>query len=40
MPSLHSYNGHLKHALNQMSQQVLGRQMVKDFTRPFAYTGR
>ncbi|MEQ2199104.1 hypothetical protein XENOCAPTIV_024908 [Xenoophorus captivus] len=37
--SLHSYSGHLKHALNQKSQRVLGHQMVEDFTKPAAYTG-
>ncbi|XP_030589839.1 uncharacterized protein LOC115783243 [Archocentrus centrarchus] len=37
--SLYSYNGHLKHVLNQNSQTVLGLQMVKDFTKPAAYTG-
>ncbi|XP_078811127.1 uncharacterized protein LOC144995355 [Oryzias latipes] len=36
---LHCYSGHLKHALNQKSQRVLGLQMVKDFTKPAAYTG-
>lgn len=36
---LHSYSGHLKHVLNQKSQRVLGLQMVKDFTKPAAYTG-
>ncbi|KAJ4919490.1 hypothetical protein JOQ06_025908 [Pogonophryne albipinna] len=35
---LHSYSGHLKHALNQKSQRVLGRQLVKDFTKPAEYT--
>ncbi|XP_070405337.1 uncharacterized protein [Nothobranchius furzeri] len=34
-----SYSGHLRHALNQKSQRVLGHQMVKDFTKPAAYTG-
>ncbi|MED6234380.1 hypothetical protein ATANTOWER_028246, partial [Ataeniobius toweri] len=37
--SLHSCSGHLKHALNQKSQRVLGLQMVEDFTKPAAYTG-
>ncbi|XP_047217956.1 uncharacterized protein LOC124866285 [Girardinichthys multiradiatus] len=37
--SLHSYCGHLKHALNQKSQWVLGHQMVEDFTKPASYTG-
>ncbi|MEQ2200934.1 hypothetical protein XENOCAPTIV_005092 [Xenoophorus captivus] len=37
--SMHSYSGHLKHALNQKSQRVLGHQMVEDFTKPAAYTG-
>ncbi|KAJ4941723.1 hypothetical protein JOQ06_011598 [Pogonophryne albipinna] len=32
-------SGHLKHALNQKSQRVLGRQLVKDFTKPAEYTG-
>ncbi|KAI4800562.1 hypothetical protein KUCAC02_009627 [Chaenocephalus aceratus] len=36
---LHSDSGHLKHALNQKSQRVLGRQLVKDFTKPAEYTG-
>ncbi|XP_041838378.1 uncharacterized protein LOC121638025 [Melanotaenia boesemani] len=36
---LHSYSGHLKHALNLKSQRVLGLQMVRDFTKPAAYTG-
>ncbi|KAJ4938234.1 hypothetical protein JOQ06_002859, partial [Pogonophryne albipinna] len=36
---LHSYSGHLKHALNQKSQRVLGHQLVKDFTKPAEYTG-
>jgi len=36
---LHSYSGHLKHVLNQKSQRVLGRQLVKDFTKPVEYTG-
>ncbi|XP_034064265.1 uncharacterized protein LOC117541213 [Gymnodraco acuticeps] len=36
---LHSYSGHLKHVLNQKSQRVLGRQLVKDFTKPAEYTG-
>nr|XP_054600042.1 uncharacterized protein LOC107372644 [Nothobranchius furzeri] len=34
-----SYSGHLRHALNQKSQKVFGLQMVKDFTKPAAYTG-
>ncbi|KAM4533308.1 uncharacterized protein V3H82_025811 [Fundulus diaphanus] len=34
-----SYSGHLKHALNQKSQRVLGLQLVEDFTKPAAYTG-
>lgn len=38
--SLHSYSGHLKHVLNQKSQRVLGLQMVQDYTKPAAYTGR
>lgn len=36
---MHSYSGHLRHVLNQKSQVVLGLQMVKDFTKPAAYTG-
>ncbi|XP_036070243.1 uncharacterized protein LOC118599391 [Oryzias melastigma] len=36
---LHSYSDHLKHALNQKSQRVLGHHLVKDFTKPAAYTG-
>ncbi|XP_024155228.1 uncharacterized protein LOC112163196 [Oryzias melastigma] len=36
---LHSYSGHLKHALNQKSQRVLGHHLVEDFTKPAAYTG-
>ncbi|XP_036072221.1 uncharacterized protein LOC118599933 [Oryzias melastigma] len=39
LPPLHSYSGHLKHALNQKSQRVLGHHLVKDFTKPTAYTG-
>nr|XP_054591764.1 uncharacterized protein LOC129156180 [Nothobranchius furzeri] len=34
-----SYSGHLRHTLNQKSQRVFGHQMVKDFTKPAAYTG-
>ncbi|KAK5900198.1 hypothetical protein CesoFtcFv8_009594 [Champsocephalus esox] len=30
---------YLKHVLNQKSQRVLGRQLVKDFTKPAEYTG-
>ncbi|XP_036002873.1 uncharacterized protein LOC110368347 [Fundulus heteroclitus] len=37
--SLLSYSGHLKHALNQKSQRVLGLQLVEDFTKPAAYIG-
>ncbi|XP_015252760.1 PREDICTED: uncharacterized protein LOC107099224 [Cyprinodon variegatus] len=37
--SLHSYSGHLKHALNQKSKRVLGHELVEDFTKPAAYTG-
>ncbi|XP_024155242.1 uncharacterized protein LOC112163201 [Oryzias melastigma] len=39
LPPLHSYSGHLKHALNQKSQRVLGHHLVKDFTKLPAYTG-
>ncbi|CAK6983492.1 uncharacterized protein LOC121636980 [Scomber scombrus] len=39
MGPLHYYSGHLKHVLNQKSQRVLGLQMLKDFTKPAAYTG-
>ncbi|XP_024149138.1 uncharacterized protein LOC112159352 [Oryzias melastigma] len=39
LPPLHSYSDHLKHALNQKSQRVLGHHLVKDFTKPAAYTG-
>ncbi|XP_024117479.1 uncharacterized protein LOC112139016 [Oryzias melastigma] len=39
LPPLHYYSDHLKHALNQKSQRVLGHHLVKDFTKPAVYTG-
>lgn len=34
-----SYSGHLQHSLNQLSQSVLGRNLVEDYTKPGVYTG-
>ncbi|XP_070298207.1 uncharacterized protein [Salvelinus sp. IW2-2015] len=34
-----SYSGHLQHILNLSSQRVLGKEQVKDYTKPSEYTG-
>lgn len=34
----HSYSGILRHAANQLSEEVLGRKLV-DYTAPRKYTG-
>nr|XP_046166284.1 uncharacterized protein LOC124002687 isoform X4 [Oncorhynchus gorbuscha] len=34
-----SYSGHLQHILNLSSQIVLGKDQVKDYTKPSEYTG-
>ncbi|MGH0120698.1 UNVERIFIED_CONTAM: hypothetical protein FKN15_031627 [Acipenser sinensis] len=36
---LHSYSGSLQHALNRLSQKLLGCSLVEDFTKPGEYTG-
>ena len=35
----HSYSGLLRHAANQLAQEVLGRNLV-DYTGPRKHTGR
>ncbi|KAM9491824.1 uncharacterized protein ACWYII_003878 [Salvelinus alpinus] len=37
--SLLSYSGHLQHILNLGSQRVLGKEQVKDYSKPSEYTG-
>ncbi|XP_042169059.1 uncharacterized protein LOC121843508 [Oncorhynchus tshawytscha] len=34
-----SYSGHLQHILNLSSQRVLGKEQVKDYSKPSEYTG-
>ncbi|XP_071001312.1 uncharacterized protein [Oncorhynchus clarkii lewisi] len=34
-----SYSGHLQHILNLSSERVLGKEQVKDYTKPSEYTG-
>ena len=36
---LRCYSGHLQHSLNELSQQLLGRKLVEDCTKPGEYTG-
>ena len=35
-----SYSGHLQHILNLSSERVLGKEQVKDYTKPSEYTGK
>lgn len=35
-----SYSGHLQHILNLSSQRVLGKEQVKDYSKPSKYTGK
>lgn len=34
-----SYSGYLQHILNLSSKRVLGKEQVKDYTKPSEYTG-
>ncbi|XP_049326002.1 uncharacterized protein LOC103025680 [Astyanax mexicanus] len=38
-PVLRCYSGQMQHSLNQLSQQLLGRSLVEDCTKPGEYTG-
>ena len=37
--TLHCYDGVAQHAINELSQKLLGCSLVKDHTRPAKYTG-
>ncbi|KAL6473054.1 hypothetical protein MHYP_G00192420 [Metynnis hypsauchen] len=37
--ALRCYSGQLQHNLNQLSQQLLNRKLVEDYTKPGEYTG-
>ncbi|XP_066522256.1 uncharacterized protein [Hoplias malabaricus] len=36
---LRCYTGHMQHALNQLSEEMLGCKLVEDYTKPREYTG-